>query len=148
MGFKYWTAPWWWAEVRNSESPEQAASVFAFVTVCLSVCYQATGHSFWPSNLIFGIYVLYGFRKNVFFHFSTFSSSASLGPFFTFFPLCIGHKSPHSTYKIFFWHVGSLCNRKRTIFFNENVLFWLFEGHFWQIYRFFHLLYIVFGIGT
>ena len=34
----YWTAPWWWAEVRNSESPERAASVFAFLSVCLSVC--------------------------------------------------------------------------------------------------------------
>ena len=33
-----WTAPWWWAEVRNSESPERAASVFAFLFVCLSVC--------------------------------------------------------------------------------------------------------------
>ena len=32
----YWTAPWLWAEVRNSESPEKASSVFSFfLFVCL-----------------------------------------------------------------------------------------------------------------
>ena len=34
-----WTAPWWWAEVRNSESPERTASVFVFcLFICLCVC--------------------------------------------------------------------------------------------------------------
>ena len=38
LAHHYWTAPWWWAEARNSESPERAASVFAFLFVCLYVC--------------------------------------------------------------------------------------------------------------
>ena len=33
-----WTAPWWWAKASNSDSPERAASVFAFLFVCLYVC--------------------------------------------------------------------------------------------------------------
>ena len=40
--FFSWTAPWWWAEVRNSESPERAASVFAFLSVYLCVCLLPT----------------------------------------------------------------------------------------------------------
>ena len=50
-----WTATWWWAEAKNSESPERPASVFAFLSVCLSVCYQATGHNF----LVFSSLSLY-----------------------------------------------------------------------------------------
>ena len=56
----------------NSECPERASLFFAFLSVCLSVCYQATGHSFQPSNLIFWKYVLYDYGKTVFFRFSKF----------------------------------------------------------------------------
>ena len=76
-----------------------------------------------------------------------------LGPFsFFLLCLCIGHKSPHWTYKHNFWYVGSLWHSKSKKKCFENFLFWRFEGHFEnakrQCYRISHLLYIAFGIWT
>ena len=38
----FWTAPWLWAEGRNSKSHERASSFFCFLVCLLYVCGQAT----------------------------------------------------------------------------------------------------------
>ena len=55
-----------------------------------------------------------------------------LGPFsFFLLCLCIGHKSPHWTYKHNFWHVGSLWHRKGK-FFNFFLPFLTIWGPFFD----------------
>ena len=147
----FWTAPWWLAEGRNSQSPERASLCNHFgvcMSVCLYVClwssYRSQFSTLQPNFL--KVCSLELWEKRFFsvfwnFHFWRFYGPFSL--FSEFFPLClcIGRKPPHSTYKHNFWHVGSLWHR---IFDDLRAIF----DNFWQFYRIFHLLYIVFGIGT
>ena len=62
---------------KNSWNPERVSSVFTFVSVRLSVCLflrtQATDHSFWARNLIFGSSDPWDMRKKrIFFVFRNF----------------------------------------------------------------------------
>ena len=59
---------WSW----NSRNPEKVSSVFTFVNVCLCVYTQATVHTLWPMNLIFGSNVSWDMRKKRIFCFSKF----------------------------------------------------------------------------
>ena len=40
---------------KSSWNPERVSSVFTFMCVCLSFSKWATGNTFWPRNLIFGL---------------------------------------------------------------------------------------------
>ena len=40
---------------KNSWNPERVPREVTFMYDCLSVCSRATGHTFWPRNLIFGL---------------------------------------------------------------------------------------------
>jgi len=95
--FLFWTAPWWKWGTQKVLKVLPLSLLF-----CLCVCYQATGHSFRPSNLNFLKTSSISYGKKVLFRFLKFSFLIFLGPFFTsffseFFPLClcIGHKTPH-----------------------------------------------------
>ena len=55
------------------------------MSVCLCVCSQATGHSFWPRNLIFWHNTPWDMRKKAIFCFSKFWFLALWGPFFGHF---------------------------------------------------------------
>jgi len=128
------------------------SSVITLVYLCLWSSYRSQFSTQQPNFL--KICSLGLWKKRFFsvfrnFHFWRFYGLFSF--FSEFFPLClcIGHKPPHSTYKYNFWHVGSLWHRKsKKKFLFENFHFWRFESNFWQFYRIFHLMYIVFGIGT
>ena len=50
----------------NSRNPERVPSVVTFVCVCVSVYTRATGHTFWPRNLIFGLNDPWDMRKKSF----------------------------------------------------------------------------------
>ena len=131
-----WTAPWWWTEVRNSESPERATSVFAFLSVCLcvcvSVCVSVTTLQvtvFDQATTFFKNIFFRTMGRKVLFRFLKFSFLTFLWPFKVFFgvfPLCLcnGHKPPHSTYKYNFWHVCSLWCRKSK---KKKYSFWKFS---------------------
>ena len=54
-------------------------------SVCVSVCSQATDHSFWPRNLIFRHSTPWDMRKKRIFCFSKFWFLALWGPFFGHF---------------------------------------------------------------
>ena len=56
------------------------------LSVCLSVCELATGHTFWPRNLIFGLSDLWDMRKKlIFLFFEIFIFTLFIG-MFRFFP--------------------------------------------------------------
>ena len=56
------------------------------LSVCLSVCAQATGHTFWPRNLIFGLSDPWDMRKKrIFLFFEIFIFTLFIG-IFRFFP--------------------------------------------------------------
>ena len=91
---KYWTAPWWLAEGRNSKSPERASLCNHFgvcMSVCLSVCmsvclwssYRSQFSTLQPNFL--KICSLRLWEKKVFFNFSKFWFLALWGPFFGHF---------------------------------------------------------------
>ena len=52
-----WVAKYWTAHIRPQAEAWKAEALIGFsvvkTCVCLSVCSQATGHSFWATNLIF-----------------------------------------------------------------------------------------------
>ena len=109
----------WSEELRKPWKGCLCLCFFVCVCVCLCVCYQATDHSFRPSNLIFWKYVLWDYGKKWIFRFFEIFIFDVLGPFsFFLLCLCIGHKSPHWTYKHNFWYVGSLWHSKS----KKNVL--------------------------
>ena len=76
-------------------------------------------------NCALSKYVLYGHKK-IF----LFTEIFIFNVFRAIFPFCIGHKSPHSTYKHNCWHVGSLSITYK----EQNNLFlkiFIFDD-FWQ----------------
>ena len=93
-------------------------SVSTYSVVCLCVCPQATGHSFWPRNLMFWHDTPWDMRKKlIFFVFRNFDFWPFEGPFsaifeyFLLYPLymfCTCYKSHLSTFKLDFWHRESL----------------------------------------
>ena len=87
LAHHYWTAPWWWAEARNSESPERAASVFAFLSVCLFVCLSTSYRSQFSTQQpnFLKICSLWLWEEKIFLGFPKFSFLTFLGHFFTFF---------------------------------------------------------------
>ena len=82
---------------------------FSFFTF-LSVCSQATGHNFWPKNLIFWLRAPWDMRRKRNFLFFEILKIDIFRCIFRFFLLClcIGHRPLHSTYKPYFWYVGSM----------------------------------------
>ena len=77
----------------NSWNPERVPSVVTLcvclsvcLCVCLCVCAQATGHTFWPRNLIFGLSDPWDMRKKrIFLFFEIFIFTLFIG-IFRFFP--------------------------------------------------------------
>ena len=85
----YWTAPWWWAEVRNSESPEGLPLSLLFcLSVCLSFCVSVNKLQvtvFHSATYFFeNMFFMPMGRKGIF-HFPKLLLLTYLGPFFTFF---------------------------------------------------------------
>ena len=71
---------------KNSWNPERVPSVVTFVSVCVSVRSRATGHTFWPRNLIFGLSDPWDMRKKrIFLFFEIFIFTLFIG-IFRFFP--------------------------------------------------------------
>ena len=148
----------WSEELRKPWKGCLCLCFFVCLSVCLLTRYRSHFSTQQPNFL--KICSLGLWEKKVFsvfrnFYFWRFYGLFSL--FSEFFPLClctcIGHKPTHSTYKHNFWHVGSLWHRKS----KKIIIFWKFSfltiwGPFLTIFEnlivFFHLMYIVFGIGT
>ena len=82
----FWADLWWWVEGKKSWNPERVPSVVTLcvrVSVRVSVCEQATSHTFWHRNLIFGLSDPWEMRKKrIFLFFETFIFTL----FLTFFP--------------------------------------------------------------
>ena len=144
----------WSEELRKPWKGCLCLCSFVCVCVCLLTRYRSQFSRQQPN--FFKICSLGLWEKRSFsvfrnFHFWRFYGLFSF--FSEFFPLClcIGHKPPHSTYKHNFWHVGSLWHRKSKKKFLKIFIFDYLRAifdNFWQFYRIFHLMYIVFGIGT
>ena len=85
-------------------------TIFHFWLSCLSVCSQSTGHSFLPKNLISWLRAPWDMRrKRIFLFFEILKIDIFRGIFrFFLLCLCIRHRPLHSTYKPYFWYVGSM----------------------------------------
>ena len=92
---------------KNSWNPERVPSVVTFVSVplsvCISVCTRATGHSFLPRNLIFGLSDPWDTRKKrIFLFFEIFIFTLFIG-IFRFFSLYNTSKFLVSGYRSLFF---------------------------------------------